>query len=127
MLYVELTSSGDARHIHYAPYLDYRPWLPTSPASKRSWLAPECAWIGGDLEQKAQGYAVEHVVPEHLQEILKRKLELIAKTEAAVKERLTKEIVYWDHRAEELKSQEEAGKRNSKLNLPPPKPAIHPA
>jgi superfamily II DNA or RNA helicase len=116
MLYVELTSSGDARHIHYAPYLDYRPLAADEPGVEAILARPECAWIGGDLEQKTQGYAVEHVVPEHLQEILKRKLELIAKTEAAVKERLTKEIVYWDHRAEELKSQEQAGKRNSKLN-----------
>ena len=45
-----------------------------------------------------------------------RKLELIAKTEAAVKDRLTKEISYWDHRAEELKQQEQAGKANARLN-----------
>ena len=45
-----------------------------------------------------------------------RKLELIAKTEAAVKDRLTKEITYWDHRAEELKLQEQAGRPNAKLN-----------
>ena len=25
MLYVELDATGQARHIHYAPYLDYRP------------------------------------------------------------------------------------------------------
>src|SRR5690606_29925557 len=25
MLYVELNAAGDARHLHYAPYLDYRP------------------------------------------------------------------------------------------------------
>jgi hypothetical protein len=41
---------------------------------------------------------------------------LIAKTEAAVKDRLTKEINYWDHRAEELKLQEQAGKPNARLN-----------
>ncbi len=45
-----------------------------------------------------------------------RKLELIDKTEAAVKERLTKEISYWDHRAEQLKLQEQAGKANARLN-----------
>ncbi len=47
---------------------------------------------------------------------LKPRLELIAKTESAVKERLTKEITYWDHRAEELKLQEQAGKPNARLN-----------
>jgi len=38
------------------------------------------------------------------------------KTEAAVKDRLTKEITYWDHRAEQLKLQEQAGKPNARLN-----------
>jgi hypothetical protein len=76
----------------------------------------ECGWIGRDLEQKAQGYAIAHVVPEHLHEVRSRKLDLIAKTEAAVKDRLTKEISYWDHRAEQLKAQEAAGKANARLN-----------
>ena len=33
-----------------------------------------------------------------------------------MKDRLTKEITYWDHRAEQLKLQEQAGKPNAKLN-----------
>jgi hypothetical protein len=45
-----------------------------------------------------------------------QKLELIATTEAAVKDRLTKEINYWDHRAETLKLQEVAGRANARLN-----------
>jgi hypothetical protein len=77
---------------------------------------PECAWINRELEQKAQGYAIAHVVQEHLNEVRARKVELIDKTAAAVKDRLTKEISYWDHRAEELKLQEQAGKVNAKLN-----------
>ena len=36
--------------------------------------------------------------------------------EAAVKERLTKEIAYWDHRAADLRMQEQAGKPNARLN-----------
>ena len=35
---------------------------------------------------------------------------------AAVKDRLTKEINYWDHRANQLKDQELAGKINAKIN-----------
>jgi hypothetical protein len=68
------------------------------------------------LEQKALAHAVAHVVPEHLAEVRDARLALIAKTEAAVKDRLTKEITYWDHRAEQLKDQERAGKPNAKLN-----------
>ncbi len=40
----------------------------------------------------------------------------IEKTRAAVKDRLTKEITYWDHRAEQLKLQEQAGKAGARLN-----------
>jgi SNF2 family DNA or RNA helicase len=116
MLYVEQDANGAVRHVQYAPYLDYRPLAPGEPGSETILDRPECQWINRELEQKAQGYAIANVVPEHLAEVRGHKLELIAKTEAAVKERLTKEITYWDHRAEELKFQEQAGKPNAKLN-----------
>ena len=68
------------------------------------------------MEKKAQSYAVARVVPEHLAEVRGARLALIAKTEAAVKDRLTKEITYWDHRAEQLKAQEQAGRTGARLN-----------
>jgi hypothetical protein len=40
----------------------------------------------------------------------------VDKTTAAVKDRLTKEINYWDHRAEDLRAQEAGGRVNAKLN-----------
>jgi len=116
MLYVEQDSNGATRHVQYAPYLDYRPLATGEPNVTEFLDKPECQWINRELELKAQGYAIAHVVPEHLAEVKGRKLELVSKTEAAVKERLTKEITYWDHRAEELKLQEQAGKPNAKLN-----------
>jgi hypothetical protein len=73
-------------------------------------------WIDRALEQKAQGHAITHLVPAHLEEVRNQRLEWIAKTRAAVKDRLTKEISYWDHRAEDLKLQEQAGKLNARLN-----------
>ena len=116
MMYVEMDAGGTVRHVHYAPYLDFRPLAASEPGVDALLARPECHWITRELEQKAQGYAIAQVVPEHLAEVKGRKLELIAKTEAAVKDRLTKEITYWDHRAEELKLQEQAGKPNAKLN-----------
>jgi SNF2 family DNA or RNA helicase len=116
MLYVEQDAKGVTRHVHYAPYLDYRPLAPGEPAPDAILDRFECDWINRELEQKAQSYAIGHVVPEHLAEVRGHKIGLIAKTEAAVKDRLTKEITYWDHRAEELKLQEQAGKPNAKLN-----------
>ncbi len=116
MLYVELYADGQTRHLHYAPYLDYRPLAEGEPDVETLLTRPECSWINSDLESLAQKHAIAHVVPEHLEEARSRKLELIAKTEAAVKDRLTKEIIYWDHRAEELKLQEQAGRPNARLN-----------
>lgn len=116
MLYVELDAANVTRHLQYAPYLDYRPLRSDEPDIATIIGRPECAWVARDLEQTAQSYAIANVVPEHLQEVRSRKLEVIAKTEAAVKDRLTKEINYWDHRAEDLKHQEQAGKPNARLN-----------
>jgi hypothetical protein len=56
------------------------------------------------------------VVPEHVAEVRGRRLQWIEKTRAAVKDRLTKEITWWDHRAEQLKLQEQAGKAGARLN-----------
>ncbi len=116
VLYVEIDAEGNARHMQYAPYLDYRPLKDNEPSPETILPRPECAWITRDLEQTAQSHAVARVVPEHLMEVKENRLTLITKTESAVKDRLTKEINYWDHRAEELKLQEQAGKTNARLN-----------
>ena len=116
VLYVEIDSAGNARHTEYAPYLDYRPLAEDEPGYDAVLERPECAWIGSALEQTAQQYAVSQVVPEHLGEVRKSRLDLIKKTTEAVNDRLTKEIAYWDLRAEELKAQEQAGRTNARLN-----------
>ena len=55
-------------------------------------------------------------MPGHLAEVRGARVALVEKTEAAVKDRLTKEITYWDHRAEQLKLDEAAGKSGARLN-----------
>ena len=116
VLYVEIDANGVSRHLHYAPYLDYRPLQPDEPSVENILDRSECSWISGELEQTAQEYAIANIVPDHLAEIRDAMLSLIRKTEAAVKDRLTKEIHYWDHRAEQLKLDEAAGKTGARLN-----------
>ena len=116
MLYVEMNAEGGARHLHYAPYLDYRPLAPDEPNVATILARPECAWITRGLEQQAQSHAIAHVVPEHKREVRERRMAWIEKTRAAVKDRLTKEIAYWDHRAEQLRLQEQAGRAGARLN-----------
>jgi hypothetical protein len=116
MLYVEMDAEGHTRHLQYAPYLDYRPLAENEPSVADLLARPECAWITRALEQKAQGHAIAQVVPDHIAEVRGRRLTWVDKTRAAVKDRLTKEITYWDHRAEQLKLQEQAGKAGARLN-----------
>ena len=114
MQYVEIDTKAGARCAGYAPYLDYRPLED----GERTFVEPilNSLGIGNDIESKATSYAIAHLVSSHLQEIRHRKEELIEKTVTAVKDRLTKEINYWDHRAAQLRLQEEAGRANARLN-----------
>jgi superfamily II DNA or RNA helicase len=108
MQFVEIDENGGTHNGGYAPYLDYRP----ATDEERELLKPmlEAGWLSKNLESRAISFAVSNLAPEHLREVRERKEALIAKTEAAVRDRLTKEINYWDLRAEELKAQELAGK-----------------
>ena len=116
VLYIGMDSDGNSVSQDYAPYLDYRPLHDGEPDAAAVLARPECGWITADVEAAAIGFAISHAVPQHLEEVRSRKLELLAKTEAQVKDRLTKEIAYWDHRAAELQEQERAGKPNARLN-----------
>ncbi|MCC6801240.1 MAG: DUF3883 domain-containing protein, partial [Anaerolineae bacterium] len=113
--FVEIDAERAIRTGGGAPYLDYHP----ATAEERSALQAilEEDWLKGEnLERCASAYAIEQLVPKHLERVRQRRLELIDKIEAAVQERLTKEINYWDFRAAELRTQEQAGKPNFKLN-----------
>ena len=102
------TLPGTPDTCNNAPYLDYRPLRGEEPGVEDLLERPECSWITRELEQTAQRYAIASVVPGHLEEVRDRRVTWIEKARAAVKDRLTKEISYWDHRAEQLKLQEQA-------------------
>ena len=77
MLYVEMDAEGQTRHLHYAPYLDYRPLAEGEPPVADLLARPECSWITRGLEQKAQSHAIAIVVPEHVTEVRGRRLKWI--------------------------------------------------
>ncbi|MBV9279595.1 MAG: DUF3883 domain-containing protein, partial [Chloroflexi bacterium] len=111
--FVELDAHGGMCGAGPAPYLDYRPIAD----EEREVVAEDLqeTWLNGGLEGRAIGYAAASLVPEHLREVREGREELIEITRAAVKDRLTKEIRHWDHRAIQLREQERAGKQ-PKLN-----------
>jgi SNF2 family DNA or RNA helicase len=106
--FVEIDGQGLVRDAGPAPYLDYRPISDEERAAVADAL--DAPWLRGNMEGTVLGYAAQHLVPGHLEEVRRRKEKLVSKTVAAVNDRLTKEINYWDHRAEQLKQQELAGK-----------------
>jgi superfamily II DNA or RNA helicase len=112
--FVEIDAQGVAVNAGPAPYLDYRPPTAEEAAAIQQLQSPD--WMRNDLEARAMEHAAIHLVPQHLDDLRRRKEELIDKTKAAVQDRLTKEINYWDHRAAQLKDQELAGRVNAKLN-----------
>ncbi len=97
-----------------APYLDYRPLTEEEKSLIADLIKPLRA--SKEMENQVLSYAVTNIVPQHLEEIRERRAPIIEKTRAAVKERLTKEIIYWNNRALELEEQEKAGKFNARLN-----------
>ncbi|MCW5552141.1 MAG: DUF3883 domain-containing protein [Verrucomicrobiae bacterium] len=114
MQFVEVDAQGRCSPAGYAPYLDYRPATTEElPALEALLLEP---WLNQELETKATSYAIAQLLPRHIMEVRDHRTDLIERTRVAVRERLTKEINYWDHRAQQLRLQEQAGQVNARLN-----------
>lgn len=110
--FIYLTKSGEIIHAGYAPYLDCR--LPEIGEFDRNILSED--WIKNSPEKKIIDYALTEIIPVEFAKVELRRKEYIKKTMSAVKERLTKEIIYLDNRANELKDRELIGKERVGLN-----------
>ena len=113
--FVELCEDGTARNAGYAPYLDYRPANDAESAAIHAFAKGQ-SWLTEGVEDKAVGYAIEHIVPIHYAEVKRHRQDMADKVARAVQTRLTQEIQYWDMRALQLKEKEAAGKPNAKQN-----------
>ncbi len=107
--YVELTADGATRAAGPAPYLDYEPVdaAETHIAS----TAVEQPWLASGSEELAVGWAIEHMLSEHLVQVEQRLLPAITRIWEQVRQRLTAEINYWDTRHADLLDQEAAGRQ----------------
>ena len=114
MQFVEINRNKTVSTPGYAPYLDYRPITGNEWGQVESLL--EAYWLSEDLESEVKDYAVEHLVPVHLNEVKTHKEDLVYKTMKAVEERLYKEINHWMGRALDLDLQEAAGRPMANLN-----------
>jgi len=114
MQFVEMDEQGNTASAGLAPFLDYQPL----PADIRPTVDPllEKNWLKNEIEASARVYAVKNLIPRMFADERQRREEMVTRTVMAVKDRLTKEISYWDHRAQDLKAQELAGRVNARLN-----------
>lgn len=113
--FVELNGQGQIMQAGYAPYLDYRQ-ASEEEINEVLTKADALPWLKQNMEDKIKSFAITTIAKEHLERVKKNRQFLVEKTKNAVKERLTNEIRYWDHRARDLRLQEESGRPNAKLN-----------
>ncbi|MFH0298064.1 DUF3883 domain-containing protein [Bradyrhizobium sp. 31Argb] len=106
--FIFLKQDGSAFDGGPAPYLDFRPAKQEEVAVLRELLNAD--WLAGHVEQRAIGYAIANLVPRHLAEVKERRLVEIDKVEREVRDRLNREITWWDTRAARLREEDRAGK-----------------
>lgn len=104
--FVYLDRHGKAVDGGAAPYLDCRPATPEE--QKLVGVLLQDGWLTGAIEDQARAYAISELVPRHLEEVKARRIDEIERTEVAVKGRLRREILHWQHRALELEREEQA-------------------
>ena len=111
--FVEADAAGHVEDVGWAPYLDLRPITEEELPLVEGIL--ETPWLTENPLAGVEGYAVEKLVPERRAEVTRRAEERVKKARGEIKTRLEEEIRFWDHRANQLKEQELAGK-NPRMN-----------
>ena len=111
--FIEVRPDGNYRSAGEAPYLDYRSLAET----ERQLIEPEldAEWLRRDWDNEVMEYAIAQVIPDHVDDVKTQRVKQVDRTEEQVKARLTKEISHWDHRAQILKSKQQAGKQTRLL------------
>lgn len=115
---VELSELGTIRTAGPAPHLDYRPLDPDAEAVRllTELLPPDSTIVAA--EAAARAHVAAQCVPAELAETRAVHVPRIRAVRAAVQERLTREIAYWDARYAELAAREAAGRANQHINSP---------
>ena len=105
--FVGVTPDGQAHSAGWAPYLDLRPASAEELRAVTSVI--EADWVRGNLEEAAVGHGVM-LARAHLDEVRRRTLERVDRVAEEVSARLLPEIQAWDHRSDELRQLERAGR-----------------
>jgi len=107
--FLEIGSSGGFQDAGSAPYLDYRPL--TEQEMQVAGHTLDAEWMKRDWEREVISWAAAELVPSHVAEVKDQRLSAVDKIQREVRARLTKEMNHWDHRAQDLREKEQAGKK----------------
>jgi superfamily II DNA or RNA helicase len=112
--FASIGEKGTVSNCGIAPHLNLRPATAEEITAVQEEIQAD--WLYENLEDVIKKFVIVELAQSHLKEVRDRRLPEIEKTEQAVRERLMKEINHWDARAAELRAEENAGKRNTKVN-----------
>lgn len=106
--FVERWADGTTRTAGFAPHLDYRP--PTD--GERSRLEEsQATQIAASVDETAHAFATTTLLPKQLEEVEQRPRARVDRVRSAVRDRLTREIMFREGRALQLHADERAGKQ----------------
>ncbi|MDR7037964.1 SNF2 family DNA or RNA helicase [Methylobacterium sp. BE186] len=106
--FVRVAPDGSTAFAGWAPHLDLEPLDEGELNLIQDIMAEK--WLSADQEVRAISLAANGLVPQHYAEVADRRIAHVDKTLAAVHERLTKEISFWQDRWVKIKEDQEAGK-----------------
>ncbi len=107
--FVEIDQHGKAINAGWAPHLDLQPIDDYDQSLVQDVITAH--WVANNLDALALNHASTHLVPEHYEEVKKRRERQVDKILAAVNERLVKEINHWSDRYIKLSEDVAAGKQ----------------
>ena len=114
--FLEIDEKGQIQRAGIAPYLDYRS-IRAEEREHIRFILQRLPWSREQVEQQVKQKAIEEIIPVHFKRVKSRREEQIAKTRSAVKQRLQREINYWDHRVSEWKELIRQGKPDALLQM----------
>lgn len=122
--FVEMLQDGSMRTAGHAPYLDFEPLEGVLDGDEALAAqvrdALETDWVPDDWQDQAQHFAVQELVPDHLERVKRKRIPRLEKMEESVKRRLRDEIMHWDGVLQEKR--EEAAREGKDVEQATEKP-----
>lgn len=115
--FVWVWPSGEVSFAGWAPHLDLRPFEDETGIAVRQALADHALLSQPDPAQAARRFAIRELAPEHGREVRQRREAYVDKAHAAVLQRLTRELEYWDDAIVRAREERAAGKPAAEANL----------